>query len=53
MADKIDLSNLSEEEMNNIDTLVQKLIEREKLRATDPTAHANDHRSSHTNDPDN
>lgn len=47
----IDLENLTAEEKENIDVLIKKLIDREKLRLDDITAHANDHRSSHTSAP--
>ncbi|HBR1515319.1 TPA: hypothetical protein L9L67_004900 [Klebsiella quasipneumoniae subsp. quasipneumoniae] len=47
---KIDLSKINIDDYENIDALIKKLIEEQKNQMGDEqTAHANDHRSSHTN----
>jgi|GEM_PF-6672824 len=48
---KIDLANIDPNSYENLDELIKILVEREKLRLSsdEQTAHANDHRSSHSN----
>ncbi|MCA1174830.1 MULTISPECIES: hypothetical protein [unclassified Pantoea] len=47
---KIDLSKINFDDYENIDVLIKKLIEEQKKQlGGDQTAHASDHRSSHTN----
>lgn len=47
---KIDLSKIDPESYEGMDDLIKVLMQKEKARVEgDGTAHANDHRSSHTN----
>ena len=44
---KIDLTNLEAKEMEELNALVKKLSEREKLRFDDPLAHQSAHKNDH------
>lgn len=48
---KIDIESLEDHELQNVDLVIKKLVERERGRLNDGQAHVNDHSSSHNSKP--
>lgn len=47
---KIDLSHVKEQDLVEVNGLLKKIIEKEKLRANVMSDHRSDHRSAHNSD---